>query len=136
MACPQQLAVAGVEPQEIAVGCAPDGVPARERYAAVHGPELIVSRLPRVAPAGTAGRGVDRDRLADSRQVHHAAVHEGARLEGLARADLKDAGDGEYKDKKSDRAMLGIHRNPPLCVNLSRAAQNINDGEVDWFAIF
>ena len=98
MACPQQLAVAGVEPQEIAVGCAPDDVPARERYAAVHGPELIVSRLPRVAPAGTAGRGVDRDRLADSRQVHHAAVHEGARLEGLARADLKDAGDGEASD--------------------------------------
>src|SRR6266850_6134233 len=58
--CPKQLAVPGVEPQEIAVGGATHDIPPGERHATIHRPELVVSRLPRVSPPGTAGGGVDR----------------------------------------------------------------------------
>src|SRR5213592_2958888 len=80
--CPEQLAVPGVEPQEIAVGRATHDIPPRERHPAVHRPQFVVSRLPRVSPPRTAGGGVDRYRLAHRGQVHHAAVHNWACLEG------------------------------------------------------
>jgi hypothetical protein len=77
---PQQGAVSHVERDEITVGR-----PAHERAvldggAAIGGRNLLPLGLPNIGPALAASLGIDRDRGAPEREVHHPLIDERARL--------------------------------------------------------
>ena len=95
---PQQMAVARIERQQIAVVGAAHDVAVPDRHAAIVRPLLLVLRRPAVAPALAAGARVDRDRQLRRRQVHRRAVHHRTGDEVLERADLVEAGDAQPRD--------------------------------------
>ena len=95
---PQQMAVTGIERQQVAVVGAAHDVAVLDRHAAIVRPLLLVLRRPAIAPALAAGTRVDRDRQLRRRQVHRRAVDHRTGDEVLERADLVQAGDAQPCD--------------------------------------